>query len=103
MDFDSVDSSVDTAKEEERLTRAREIELDEFRQLLNHKAFRSFLWRLMEHCKTFNSEVVNDPIILAAHSGLRNAGMWVFREIEEADEKAFTRMMTEAKERMNNG
>ncbi len=75
---------------------------EELRKLLQDAAMRRFIWRLMAYCRTFNSDIVSDPILLAGQAGMKNVGMWVFREVDKADTHAFTRMRSEARERERN-
>lgn len=92
----------DHSQVKERKTRARkEAELcrEELRKLLQHKGNRYFLWRLLSHCSVFQSTSVADPHDMAIRSGLRDAGVWVLTEILQADEDAYFRMTSEARER----
>lgn len=94
LDFDE-EGRVQKEKFDRELDSDRDQE--ELRALLQDKAFRYFLWRLLSKCGTFNSEVVSDPVILGAMNGMRNVGMWIFAEIEQADPSAFEKIRAEAR------
>lgn len=78
--------------EEERI-------LEELRQLLKVPGNRYFLWRLLSHCRIFNTVSSPDPVQIALNSGRRDAGLWLLGEIENADPAAFSIMHNEATNR----
>lgn len=78
---------------------------EELRKLLQHRGNRYFLWRLLSECSVFHSTSVPNPSDMAIRSGKRDAGIWVLTEILNADESAYFKMTSEARERekQNNG
>lgn len=83
----------------ERLeARRRRRELDDLRALIATPAGRRVLFRLLEHCKVFES--IWDPSSrIHMHEGMRQVGLFLMAEIEAADDEALFTMMRESKDR----
>lgn len=69
---------------------------DDLRALLALPAGRRFIWRLLEHCKVFES--IWDPSSRIHHnSGKQDVGHFVMAQVVAAEEMALIQMMKEAK------
>lgn len=77
--------------------RVRERELSDIRYLLQSAQGRRFLWRLMGHCKSFES-VWEASAKIHYNAGKQDVGHFVMSEIIASDENAFLQMMKEAKQ-----
>jgi hypothetical protein len=77
----------------------REKEVEELKRLLSFPANRYFFWRLLGYCNYFSSVSRDNPHDMAIASGRRDVGVWLMKELFEADPKAFTLMQREATER----
>lgn len=72
----------------------REQELADLVALLDEPAGRRMLWRMLTHCKTFES--IWDPSSKVHYnSGKQDVGHFLLAEIMAAKPAAFTQMMTE--------
>jgi hypothetical protein len=83
---------VEEAAKRER--RVRERELNDIRAILSTKEGRRFAWRLMGHCKVFQS-VWESSARIHYSSGQQDVGHFVMAEIVAADQNAFLQMMKE--------
>lgn len=94
-----VDNAADEAQvraAEERQKTQRDLELEDLRFLLSHGEGRRFIWRMLEHCKTFRS--IWDPSArIHYNAGLQDMGHFLLAEVTEADEGSLLTMMREAK------
>lgn len=79
----------------------RKKELDDLRAILSIKEGRRFLWRLLTHCKVFES-IWRQSAEIHYLSGKQDTGHFLMSEITEAGEELFFTMMREAKELDNN-
>jgi hypothetical protein len=75
---------------------ARLNEVGSLQALLESEAFRDFIWRVLSRCHIFASTYHDDPRRAALMEGERNIGLWVLKEVNEADPKKFTVMMEKA-------
>lgn len=81
-------------------SRRRERDMADLRAVLATLEGRRVFWRLLEHCKVFQS--IWDPSSrLHYQAGVQDVGHYVMAEIGEADEEALFRMMREARGRAN--
>ncbi len=74
--------------------RMRERELNEMRMILSTPEGRSFIWRLMGRCKTFNS-VWESSAKIHYNSGQQDIGFYLLAEIDQADPEMFFKMRNE--------
>lgn len=84
---------------EARLTekRIRERELGDLRYLLASAQGRRLIWRLLGHCKSFES-VWEPSAKIHYNAGKQDVGHFLMAEIIAADENSFLQMMKEAKQ-----
>lgn len=74
--------------------------LEEVRKMLGHRGNRYFIWRLLAYCGMFQTTSgAENPQKLAIHSGMRDAALWVWAEMNKADPEAWFKMQQEAIER----
>lgn len=74
----------------------RKRELEDLKSVLTSLEGRRFIWRLLGHCKVFES--IWHPSAQIHHSaGKQDVGHFIMAEVVEADQEAFLRMMQEAK------
>lgn len=75
----------------------RKQELEDVRFILDSKQGRRFLWRLLSHCKVFES--IWEPSAKIHHnSGRQDVGHFLMAEVVAANEDALLQMMKEAKD-----
>jgi hypothetical protein len=80
-----------------REKRLREREMNDIRYLLQSIQGRRFLWRLMGHCKVFES-IWESSAKIHHNAGMQDIGHFVMAEIVAANEDAFLQMMKESKQ-----
>jgi hypothetical protein len=74
-------------------------EVEEFRLLLENPGFRRYLWRLMGHCKVFETVFDGHGSKMAYNAGMQDVGHFILAEIQDARPTALIQMMEEAKQR----
>lgn len=74
----------------------RERELKDLRAILDMPEGRRFVWRLLEHCKVFQS-IWHPSALIHFNEGARNVGLFVLNDIEEANPDALLVMRREAR------
>lgn len=79
-----------TADEKER-----ELELADLRFLLGAPQGRRFVWRILRHCRVFNSVFNNSGSVTYYHSGMQDVGHFIQAEVIEAKKEAYFEMMRE--------
>lgn len=77
--------------------RIRDTEMNDLRYLLQSPQGRRYLWRLLSHCKVFES-IWEASAKIHHNSGRQDVGHYVMAEIVEANEEALLQMMKEAKQ-----
>lgn len=82
---------------ESKARRRRERELTDLEMVLQTPEGRRLLWRVLEHCKVFES-IWHPSALIHHNAGKQDVGHFVMSEIVEADEKSLLLMMTENKE-----
>lgn len=78
-----------TAKAKRRRIR----ELDDLRAVLAIVEGRRLLWRLMQHCKVFESVFHDNSALMGHLTGRQDVGHFVMDEINKAQPDAFLGMM----------
>ena len=73
----------------------RDVELNDIRTVLGTISGRRLLWRLLEHCKTFNS-VWEPSAKIHYNSGMQDIGHFIMSEIVESDSSLLFKMMKES-------
>lgn len=79
----------------------RDEELRDLRVVLSTIEGRRFVWKLLSHCKVFES-VWHPSALIHHNSGKQDVGHFVMAEVVEANEKALLQMMQEAKGDLQN-
>lgn len=90
---------VKDAKKREKLR--RDGELADMRAVLELPEGRRMLWRLMGHCKTFESVFDELATTMAFKAGRQDVGHFVMVEILAADQTKFALMQAESLAREN--
>lgn len=80
------------AKEAKRIRRK---EIDDIRQILKLPAGRRYLWRMLSECGVFRSSFTQNSNQTAFNEGIRNIGLKVLEDINEAESTAFAQMQNE--------
>jgi hypothetical protein len=91
------EKQVKTSKKRHELKREHEIE--DIKYMLKSPAGRYFLWRFLEYARVFNTISSDNVTRMSIQSGIRDAGLWVFNEIMEAQPDILNIMKQEAIER----
>lgn len=76
----------------------RTIEVLELKKLLEQKPMRDFVWRLLEHSKTFHS-IWEQSAKIHYNAGQQDFGHFIMAEVQEANEESLFQMMRENKEK----
>lgn len=71
-------------------------EHEDMRAVLATPQGRRMLWRLLEHCKVFES-IWHPSALIHHNSGRQDVGHYIMAKIAEADEARLFQMMQEAK------
>ena len=79
---------------ENRILNGRDQELNDIKSILQTQAGRRFLWRLLSHCKTFES-IWEPSAKIHYNSGIQDLGHFIMAEIVACDESALLLMMKE--------
>lgn len=75
--------------------KSRELELLSIRNIMKTENGRSFVWRCLQNCCTFEGVFNNDAMQLAHNAGLRSHGLWLDDEIREAARDDYFKMLKE--------
>lgn len=75
----------------------RDQDLEDVRFILDSKQGRRFLWRLLTHCKTFES-IWEPSAKIHYNAGVQNVGHFLMAEVVAANDDALLQMMKEAKD-----
>jgi hypothetical protein len=96
-----IDALVDNAGDEQQVKEARrkekyirKNELADVREVLAIPAGRRLLWRLMKHCKVWES-VWHPSALIHYNSGQQDVGHFLLTEISEAQPTALVDMIIE--------
>jgi hypothetical protein len=87
------ESQVEKAKTAEE--KEREMELADLRFVLGTPQGRRLIWRLLKHCRVFNSVFHNSGSVTYYHSGMQDVGHFIQAEVIEAKKEAYFEMMRE--------
>lgn len=77
---------------------ARDAQLDDIRAVLALPEGRRLVWRLLEHCKVFESTFTSNGSQFAFNEGARNVGLFMLAEVTAADAQVFVTMLKESKQ-----
>ena len=73
----------------------RELELLTIRNLMKTENGRSFMWRCLQNCCTFENIYSTDVNRHAYNAGKREHGLWLDSEIQEATTDDYYKMLKE--------
>lgn len=73
----------------------REQELLTIRNLMRSENGRAFMWRCLAQTGIFNNDFDVTPTMNAFHSGQREHGVWLTRELKEAALDEYLTMLKE--------
>ncbi len=79
----------------EREKSKRQLELNDLCAILARAEGRRFLWRILGHCKAFES-VWSPNAQIHYNAGMQDVGHWLMAEITEANVETMLTMMREA-------
>ena len=85
----------DDSKKAKKYNKSRELELFSIRNIMKTENGRSFMWRCLQNCCTFEDTFKSDPIEHAHIAGLRGHGVWLNRELRDAATDDYFKMMKE--------
>lgn len=83
-------------REDEEIIRTKE--LNDIKSVLAHAHGRRWLWKILAHCKTFES-IWEPSAKIHYNSGRQDVGHFLMAEVSEADENLLFKMMKEGKTR----
>lgn len=72
----------------------RKQELDDIKFLLSSIQGRRFIWRLLTHCRVFES-IWHPSALIHHNSGMQDVGHFIQAEIVAAEPEAYVKMMME--------
>lgn len=81
---------------EEKLKTKRIQEMEDMRDVLKLPQGRRVMWKLLSHCKVFES-IYHPSALIHHNSGRQDVGHFIMAEIMAANEMAFLQMMSESK------
>lgn len=85
---------VKTRKDSVKVT--RDVQVEELKKLLERKDFRAFIWRLMsDKCGLYNACTL-DHAESQRQLGRRDVGLWLLRDLDQADSQAYPKIRDEA-------
>ena len=93
-------NAADETQVEERTRkdkRGRELELDDMAALLATKGGRRIIWRYLDKCGVFRTSMTGNSQTFF-NEGMRNIGLMLLTDINEADPMAYVTMMQEHSE-----
>ena len=86
------------AKAEEREDLDRHNELQDLKAVLAQGAGRRAIWRILCRCGMFKSSFTSHNSQTVFNEGMRNVGLFLVAEVNEADPTAYLKMMEEARD-----
>jgi len=101
------DSMVKNAADPEQVKKAKEKEeskedrrLNDIRAVLSHIRGRRFFWRYLGICGVYKTSVADEHIIFY-NEGMRNIGLQLLADVNEACPEAYLQMLRENQEENN--
>lgn len=73
----------------------------ELKELLRYPSFRKLVWRMLSRCDIYSDGFAADHAAASFLSGKRNIGLWLVRELMEADPESYLMMQIENMEDQN--
>ena len=86
------EKQVASANQKEKFKRSEEIQ--DMRFVMNTIQGRRFVWRLMGHCKSFQS-IYEQSARIHYNSGKQDVGFYIMRETQDADPDLWLKMQQE--------
>lgn len=74
---------------------SREMELLTIRNLMKTENGRTFMWRCLQDCGTFESMFNTDAIQHAYNAGKRSHGLWLEQELKDSATDDYYKMLKE--------
>lgn len=96
--IDDFDSDVAAERERKRDAERRQREQEELRQVLDTRAGRGVVWRLLEHCGVFQSSYHDSPQRMAYLEGQRAVGLKLLADVHATEPMAHMKMAEEARQ-----
>lgn len=81
-------------KRNKELSEKRIVEIAELKKLLEQKIFRNFMYRLLDHTKTFHT-IWEQSARIHYNAGQQDIGHFLMGQCLEADEESLFQMMRE--------
>lgn len=88
---------VEVSNAAETIKRKTLSEREDFRYILKSPQGRRVLWRILGHCKVFES-IYHGSSLIHYNAGKQDVGHFLLSEIINTDEMALIKMMQESKE-----
>lgn len=89
------DVELESSKSKKKQQKSRELELHSIREIMKTENGRSFMWRCLQNCGTFENMFNVDPILHARNAGVRSHGLWLESELKEATPDNYFKMLKE--------
>lgn len=74
---------------------SRDLELHNISKIMSTENGRSFMWRCLQNCSTFESIFSTDTQLHAFNAGARQHGVWLDAELREAATDDYFKMLKE--------
>jgi hypothetical protein len=88
------EKQVKAAKDKE--LRGRELEMQDLLNVLSTVSGRRFVWRLLGHCRVFET-IWHNSALIHYNAGQQDVGHWVMKEINDAAPESLLLMIKENK------
>lgn len=89
------DDLFDKERGDEKQKKSRDLELFTIRQIMKNENGRSFMWRCLQNCCTFENIFSADSAQHAYNAGMRSHGLWLDAELREAGIDDYLKMVKE--------
>ena len=85
----------DDNKHAKKQNKSRDLEVFSIRTIMKTENGRSFMWRCLQNCCTFENIYTNDALDHAYSSGKREHGVWLDKELREVATDDYFKMLKE--------
>ena len=92
---DLIEQEAAEQRETEAKQLSRQVEIDDFKSLMDGKAGRRFVWRLLDKAGVFRATDRTDALSMAFREGTRNFGLMLLTEINETCPEKYNLMVKE--------
>jgi hypothetical protein len=76
--------------------RGQELAAQDLKNVLATESGRRFVWRLLGHCRVFET-IWHNSALIHYNSGMQDVGHWLLKEINDCDTEGLLKMMKENK------